>query len=173
MVLILDTDTLQRIRTHAEQTYPEECCGILVGLGSCQAEDLGCRSVVEATPVENSWDAEAAAIVDSLTSTQSSEPTHPKRDRYWVDPKTLLTVQRTARDRNLDIVGIYHSHPDNPAVPSECDRTLAWSGYSYIIVSVVQGQATDVRSWCLDETHQFQAEVMRMGAQPPQNISLQ
>ncbi|HEY9761988.1 MAG TPA: M67 family metallopeptidase [Trichocoleus sp.] len=173
MVLILDTDTLQRIRTHAEQTYPEECCGILIGRGSCHPEGIECRSVVEATPVDNGWDAEATAIVNSLMGAEFSETANTKRRRYWIDPQALLTAQRTARARALDIIGIYHSHPDHPAVPSECDRTLAWSGYSYIIVSVAQGQAADVRSWCLDENHQFQAEAMRMEAQPPQKISPQ
>jgi proteasome lid subunit RPN8/RPN11 len=71
-----------------------------------------------------------------------------------------LRVQKQARDRELDIIGIYHSHPDHPAIPSEFDRAIAWHHYSYIIISVQQGIASDLRSWTLDPHHQFQPEDM-------------
>lgn len=70
----------------------------------------------------------------------------------------MLKVQKEARDRQLDIIGIYHSHPDHPAIPSEFDRLCGWQAYSYIIVSVLQGKARDVLSWSLDDNHQFQPE---------------
>jgi proteasome lid subunit RPN8/RPN11 len=72
----------------------------------------------------------------------------------------MLKAQKQARDRNLDIIGIYHSHPDHPAVPSEFDRAIAWQQYSYIIVSVQQGKACDLKNWSLDDDHQFQPEEM-------------
>ncbi|HEY9735823.1 MAG TPA: M67 family metallopeptidase [Trichocoleus sp.] len=171
MVLILNPDNLQAIRAHAERTYPEECCGLLVGHCSAVGEE-DVREVVNCAAAENAWDSEAAAAVGSLSNTVESETARTKDSRYWIDPRLMLQVQREARDRNLNIIGVYHSHPDHAAVPSECDRSLAWPGYSYIIISVAQGKATDVRSWHLDDQHQFQAEVMRMGAQPPHTSDL-
>jgi proteasome lid subunit RPN8/RPN11 len=88
----------------------------------------------------------------------------------------MLKAQKDARDseallrsadRNLDIIGIYHSHPDHPAVPSEFDRAIAWSQYSYIIVSVQQGKACDLKSWSLDDDHQFQPEEILTLSQEP------
>jgi proteasome lid subunit RPN8/RPN11 len=70
----------------------------------------------------------------------------------------MFEVQKEVRSRNLDIIGIFHSHPDNPARPSEFDRAIAWQSYSYIIVSVQQGKACDLKSWILDDDHQFQPE---------------
>jgi len=70
----------------------------------------------------------------------------------------MFKAQKDARDRNLDIIGIFHSHPDHPAVPSEFDRAIAWQQYSYIIVSVQQGKAWELKSWSLDDNHQFQPE---------------
>lgn len=85
-----------------------------------------------------------------------------KTRRYWIAPETLLKEMKDARAKGLEIIGIYHSHPDHPAVPSECDRHFAWSEYSYIIVSVQHGKAVDTRSWSLDEQHQFQPEPLLM-----------
>jgi proteasome lid subunit RPN8/RPN11 len=74
----------------------------------------------------------------------------------------MLQVQRSARERELEIIGIYHSHPDHPAVPSECDRRLAWPVYSYVILSVQSGQVMACQSWRLDDQHQFQPEAIKM-----------
>lgn len=163
MVLILDPNTLHALRAHAERTYPEECCGLLLGRSLAPAGEAA-RCLLDCVAADNAWDAEAAAVVASLRG--EAEPTAKER-RYWIDPQVMLQVQRQARDRGCDIIGVYHSHPDQAAVPSACDRDLAWPDYSYVIVAVAAGQAVDVRSWQLDEHHQFQAEQMRMGAPPP------
>ncbi len=81
-----------------------------------------------------------------------------KRRRYEIAPEEMLAAMKEARPRNLDIVGIYHSHPDQSAVPSECDRAAAWSQYSYAIVSVLQGTSVDLQSWSLDDQQVFQME---------------
>ncbi len=160
MVLQLTVDHLQLVRAYGEQTYPHECCGLLLGIQS-RAEAGGCRTVVELWSTQNTWNAEAAALMESPLSLTSAS-------RYWIDPKDILNAQRYARNRQLDIIGVYHSHPDHPAVPSECDRTLAWVGYSYMIVSVLEGNAQDLLSWSLDKDHQFQPEpLLIMGDRRP------
>jgi proteasome lid subunit RPN8/RPN11 len=70
----------------------------------------------------------------------------------------MLQTQKEARNRNLNIIGIYHSHPNYPAIPSEWDRIYAWTEYSYVILSVQKGQAGELQSWTLDDKHQFQPE---------------
>ena len=81
-----------------------------------------------------------------------------KQQRYEIAPAEMLAAMKAARSRNLDIIGIYHSHPDQPAVPSECDRAAAWSQYSYAIVSVAGGTSVELQSWSLDDQRVFQAE---------------
>jgi proteasome lid subunit RPN8/RPN11 len=151
LVLNLHFHHLQDIQTHAESTYPEECCGLLLGHLSGEA-----RTLLEVLPTENSWDEETAddfQSIDGLSPRKSS-----KRNRFSIAPPVMLKVQKEARDRNLNIIGIYHSHTDHPAVPSEFDRVIAWPQYSYIIISVRQGLACDLKSWSLDDNHQFQPE---------------
>ncbi|MCL1471111.1 M67 family metallopeptidase [Argonema antarcticum] len=147
MTIKLQLHHLQGIRTHAESTYPEECCGIVVG----HSGDDG-KTVVEIWATENAWSAEAA---DDFPE---GEGEASKKRRYAIAPGDMLKAQRQARDRSLNIIGIYHSHPDNPAIPSEMDRAIAWPVYSYIIVSVPQSKAGELQSWCLDDSHQFQPE---------------
>jgi proteasome lid subunit RPN8/RPN11 len=77
---------------------------------------------------------------------------------------------RSARAQSLEIIGIYHFHPDHPAVASETDglrpagghRQLAWPQYFYVIVSVIQGQATDCRCWQLDATEQMRPVALQI-----------
>jgi proteasome lid subunit RPN8/RPN11 len=74
----------------------------------------------------------------------------------------MLHTQKAARNRNLNIIGIYHSHPDSPAIPSEWDRIYAWTEYSYVILSVQNTQASELQSWTLDDNHQFQSETIKL-----------
>ena len=134
------------MQSHAEQVYPEECCGVMFGKFENEHKVL-----INVKPLENAWTPEAI-------SESEENSAFTKKSRYWIDPKDLLIAMQTARQQNLDIIGIYHSHPDHPSVPSECDRSLAWSQYSYIILSVNQGKTQDWHSWQLDENQQFQKE---------------
>ena len=145
MVLKLHPPHLQTIRAHAESTYPDECCGIMLGQVSDDSKTL-----VEVWATENAWSAEADYYPDGVVTTT--------RRRYAIAPAVLLQAQREARDRQLDIIGIYHSHPDHPAIPSEFDRVYAWHQYSYIIVSVQNGKACDLLCWSLNDDNQFQPE---------------
>lgn len=150
-VLKVQSQHLQVIQTHAESTYPEECCGLL--LGHLRGD---IKTLIEVLPTENSWGEDADDAFQSIES--SAQRKSSKRNRFSIAPKVMLQAQKNARDRNLDIIGIFHSHIDHPAIPSEFDRAIAWQQYSYIIVSVQQGLACDLKSWNLDDDHQFQPE---------------
>jgi proteasome lid subunit RPN8/RPN11 len=139
------------MQTHAESTYPEECCGLL--LGHLRGD---VKTLVEVLATQNSWGDDEVDDFQAIES--SAQRKSSKRNRFSIAPKVMLQAQKDARDRNLDIIGIFHSHPDHPAVPSEFDRAIAWQQYSYIIVSVQQGKACDLKSWSLNDEHQFQPE---------------
>ena len=159
--LYLGTGHRQAIAQAAMDRYPSECCGLLVGrrvfVGDQNPAHEDHRQVVAVVATENAWE---PGGLDS--GGPGADRGHSDRDRYAIDPAHLLRVQKSARDQGLEIVGIYHSHPDHPAVPSECDRRLAWPVYSYVIVSVIKGKIADLTSWRLDDQHQFQREPVKM-----------
>jgi proteasome lid subunit RPN8/RPN11 len=139
------------ICAHAESTYPYECCGLLLGRNSQDGKTL-----VEVMAMENVWSVQAVETFSEIdTKWQLSEN---KSTHYTIAPEVMLQVQKESRARGLDIIGIYHSHPDHPAIPSPFDQVCAWQTYSYIIVSVPQGKAGELKSWSLDDNHQFQPE---------------
>ena len=113
------------MRAHGERDYPYECCGLLVG----RFAGGGRKEVVETYPISNAREEEA------------------KRNRFLIRPEELMRGERHARARGLDVVGFYHSHPDEEAIPSRYDLEHAWPTYSYIVVSVRQGRAVALRSW--------------------------
>jgi proteasome lid subunit RPN8/RPN11 len=152
-VLELCSEHLRMIKNQAQNSYPDECCGLLLGNVSQKV-----KTVVQVYPTENVWNAQAMdefAQIDPGVKSRTS-----KRGNYAIAPADLLKVQRLARDRQLTIVGVYHSHPDSAAIPSEFDRAIAWQEYSYIIISVLQGKAGDIRSWSLNEAQQFESEAI-------------
>jgi proteasome lid subunit RPN8/RPN11 len=124
-VLIRNSD-LQFIMSHAKSTYPEECCGFLLGL------DSRVRSVERIVSVQN--------------VNQDS-----RRNRYNIDPKDLIRADEEARRSNMSLIGIYHSHPDAPAQPSQFDLEHAWPWYTYLLLSVENGQPKDIAAWNLSE----------------------
>jgi proteasome lid subunit RPN8/RPN11 len=144
--IALSESHISSIRTHAESTYPEECCGLLLGQVSNDSKTL-----VEVLPTKNAWSAESENIWPEQKGLT-------EKRRYAISPQEMLKAMKEGRDRNLEIIGIYHSHPDCAAVPSECDRIGAWPQYSYIIISVRQSVSEDLRSWILDTDSNFQAE---------------
>jgi proteasome lid subunit RPN8/RPN11 len=153
VVLRLDSQHLASIQAHANSTYPEECCGLLLG-----TSDPTGKTVMEVRATSNAWEGEADS---DLT----------KKRRYTIPPEEMLAAMKDGRDRGLDIIGIYHSHPDNPAEPSECDRAAAWQHYSYVIVSVPQGKAGEMRSWSLDDHGFFQPEKIAIASPPSGSLN--
>jgi proteasome lid subunit RPN8/RPN11 len=128
MSLSLSESVLAAIHTHGEKAYPEEGAGLLLG----RDEDAG-RRVVEIFPLGNSRESEA------------------RHNRYLITPQDMLWGEQEAARRGLDVVGVFHSHPDHPNRPSEFDRDWALPWYSYIITSVEAGRAIQSRSWRLLE----------------------
>ena len=142
VLLSISKELAERIRAHGAETYPHECCGALLG------RDDEAREILGLFPLINRRD-------DS------------PQNRFSVTAQDVLDAEKSARQQGLDVVGWYHSHPDHPARPSEYDRDHAWPWYSYIIVSVAQGQALDMTSWRLnDDRQQFSPEgiQIRQGA---------
>jgi len=118
-MLKLSQPVYDSLRRHGEETYPHECCGVLLG----RFEDDGSRSVTRAVRAGN---------------TRDDSP----HNRYNIDPKELIRIQKEGRERGEDIVGFYHSHPDHPAQWSSTDLAEAhWFGCSYVITSVEKGRA--------------------------------
>ena len=135
MILRLSEDLTERIRAHATQSYPYESCGALLG-----AEDDQGREVRDLVALENQ---------------RQDSP----RNRFLVRPEDVIRVDKVARERGLDLLGWYHSHPDAPARPSEFDREHAWPWYSYVILSVEASQPRRMASWrLLDDRSRFEAE---------------
>jgi len=129
-VLRLSQQIYDAIRLHGEETYPHECCGVL--LGRFVTESGGSINEVE------------DAIRAGNTRTDSAH------NRYQIAPQELVKIQRTGRERGLDIVGFYHSHPDHPAQWSPTDFDEAhWIGCSYAITAVEKGAARQTNSFLL------------------------
>ncbi|MCL2925392.1 MAG: M67 family metallopeptidase [Trichodesmium sp. MAG_R04] len=146
MPLILPRFHFHKISTQAEASYPNECCGLLLGQQNQQT-----KTIMEVWPAENAWEAEANEYWPEQKWLTEAK-------RYAIKPELMLKAMKSARERNLSIIGIYHSHPDHPAIASEFDRAYAWPEYSYIILSVAKGKTIDILSWSLDDNHQFQLE---------------
>ncbi len=151
MLLRLSPQHVEAIRSHGEREYPAECCGIL--LGRADGEQ---KVVSEAVPVRNlRHDPQRAQELLPLNVPGRES----ERNRFLIDPRDQLRVEKDARARQLDVLGYYHSHPDHPARPSEYDREHAWPWYSYVIIGVEQGEAKDFSAWVLtDDRSQFTPE---------------
>ncbi len=125
-VLQISQSGLGELRAHAEQAYPQECCGVLLG-----RTEPGARVITEVVRCAN---------------------THGlPRTKYTIDPRELIRLQRDARKRGLQILGFYHSHPGHAAQPSPSDLAEAyWTGCSYVIAAVERGRATVTNSFLLN-----------------------
>ncbi len=125
MPLKIGAGDVGHIHEHAVEAYPEECAGALVGM------DVG-----EMKIVVDVWRAE---------NTHGEE----RSRRFLIEPSRIKEFEERAAERDMDLLGFYHSHPDHPAEPSEYDREHAWPYYSYVIASVGDDGVESMRSWVL------------------------
>jgi proteasome lid subunit RPN8/RPN11 len=133
----LTANQITAIRQHGESDYPHECCGIVLGHFAAD----GSKTVSELLPISNAREEEA------------------RHNRFLITAADMLRGEKRAMASGLDVIGFYHSHPDHPAVPSQFDLDHAWPIYSYLIVSVIQGQSDELTSWELvDDRSRFEAE---------------
>jgi proteasome lid subunit RPN8/RPN11 len=144
-LLHVSEEMYRAMREHGEQTYPHECCGVLLGHAHA-----GSNQVVQLVRAGN-------------TRTDSAH------NRYHIAPGELIRIQREGRKSGLDIVGFYHSHPDHPAQWSSTDFAEAhWLGCSYVITAVEKGRAAVTNSFRLDgtseDTKQFVHEPIEIAA---------
>jgi proteasome lid subunit RPN8/RPN11 len=152
MILKAQLKHLTAIRQHSLNHYPDECCGLLIGKIK-QKEKI----LVKVIATENDWENQKHLFTNLTTKT-----TRNLRDSFSISPGTLIKIQQQARQENLDIIGVYHSHPNSPAIPSTFDQAIAWQTYSYIIVSVKEQETQELLSWRLNSARKFVAEKIKI-----------
>lgn len=134
----LNQKVIKSITAHAERDYPHECGGMLIG-----TFNDGKKTVVETFPLENAREEEA------------------RHNRVLILPKDVMRAERYARENKLDVVGYYHSHPEDFGVPSQYDLDHALPVWSYVIASVLQGKIADIRSWEMEnDRSKFNEEIL-------------
>lgn len=119
---------LNQIHEHLERGYPNEACGVMLGRNGVVTE---------------------VVVADNQRTGLPSTGGGSARNRYLIEPLAYLKIERDADKRRLEVLGIYHSHPDVPARPSQFDLDNAWPNLSYLIVSVCKGKAVESNSWRL------------------------
>jgi len=134
MDLIIRTTVFDTMKVQAECAYPLECVGFLFG-----TEASNERHLRIARPVVNSMEGD-------------------QRRRFMIDPKDYLMAEKYSEANNIGLLGIYHSHPDHPARPSEHDLKQAVPYFSYIILSIKKGELVDTTSWQLNDHGHFEEE---------------
>ena len=141
-MISIRNEHIQAITAHAEADYPHECGGLLLG----HLENGSGKSVVETLPMENTAEVET------------------RHDRVLIDPRALMRAERYAREKGIDVIGYYHSHPDDEAIPSQFDLDHALPVWSYIIVSVRDKKAVNWNSWEMeDDRSKFNQEEIIKG----------
>ncbi|HUA61066.1 MAG TPA: M67 family metallopeptidase [Verrucomicrobiae bacterium] len=119
----IEAEPWARMVAHARKTYPNECCGAM--LGSIDGEEKTVRVSIE---LENAFDGAQAA-------------------RYELRPEDLLAADKAARERQMDLIGIYHSHPDCDAYFSKTDLQNSCPWYSFVVLSIQKGEFHHANSW--------------------------
>lgn len=127
-------EAIERMNKDALQSFPYECCGFLFGY-----EEEEKRTITAIQQVNNI----------------SKED---QRRRFCISSSDYLQAEKYAEENYLSLLGIYHSHPNHPAVPSETDRVSAQPFFSYLIISVMNSQISHMHSWRLNEKNQFEEE---------------
>jgi len=130
------------IRAEGESAYPNECCGVLIGV------------------IDNS----GVKIVEYTEAISNAREDDEQYHRFLITPEDMMQAERKARERKQDVIGFYHSHPDHRALPSDYDKDHALPFYSYVIVSVKKGSSEELTSWELTaDRKQFESEKIYKG----------
>jgi proteasome lid subunit RPN8/RPN11 len=135
-MIFIQPESLRHIESQAIHTFPDECCGFLFG----SEQPDGRRNISKVKEVINAKSGD-------------------KRRRFEITGKDYMQAERFALENDLILLGIYHSHPGHPAIPSEHDRIAAQPYFSYVILSVFQSRIDHIRSWRLNDASAFEEEV--------------
>lgn len=136
MKIRVESECQTTMNAHAEAAFPEECCGFMLG----SETEQGARHIKEIYKIDNTKDAN-------------------RERRYLIEPTAQLKAERYAREQGLDVLGVYHSHPNHPSRASEFDRVHAMPFWSYLIISCMEGKTAEIQSWRLrDDRTQFDEE---------------
>lgn len=128
MKINIPREIIEQIHAHGEDSYPEEGAGLMLG-----RDDGETRSVESLIPLDNAREDTA------------------RHNRYLITAEDMLAGEKEAERMGLSILGIFHSHPDHPNLPSEFDREYAIPWYSYLITSIQGGKAASSKCWRLEE----------------------
>ena len=142
---------LTEMRAHGRATYPEECCGFLIG------------TAADSTP------SSARAILD--VERAGNEFSGERRRRFLIPPEELRSVERRLERTDRAVVGFYHSHPDHPARPSQFDQDHAWPWYTYLVLSVTVSDTPDVGAFELDPDSARFREVRLSVTETPSSVA--
>jgi len=137
--ITLSQEIMDQIYAHGEESYPYECCGALI------AEQANGSEVSE---------------IRKLKNINKDSP----KTRYNIDPMDLMNLEDELDEAGLVMIGIYHSHPDHPAKPSEYDRNHAWPNLSYMVMRTTKGVTEEITSWTLDSNKQFIEETINISS---------
>src|SRR5260370_31007516 len=133
-MILFDLGAKYGMKTIGEKGYPYEVCGLKIG-----GKDKNTHLVLE---------------VFECGNLNKLKP----ETRYDMDPKDYMKGEKLAREKGLDVIGVFHSHPDHPDKASETDRQAAWPGFSYVIMSIQKGKFASMKSWVLNDQSQFDEE---------------
>ena len=128
MKINISNNLLNQIHQHGEQAYPEEGAGLLLGKAGTEQREV--------------------SVLLPLTNSREDAARH---NRYLLTAQDMMRGELEAEKLGLDVIGVFHSHPDHPNRPSEFDREWAMPWFSYIITSVQAGKAVESRSWRLTD----------------------
>ena len=143
MPITLTSTQVDDVRNHAEAAFPHECCGLLLGHVNGKEKSVA-----------------------ALFRTNNARKKEDQHHRFLIDPRDFMQAEQRARQQNMDVIGVYHSHPNEAAQPSAYDVDHAWPWYSYVIVSVQAGKADDLTSWTLrDDRSAFDQESINVNTE--------
>lgn len=136
--ITIESQALNTILADGQHAFPNECCGFMYGI-----ETADNRIISKAIPVDNSKEGD-------------------QRRRFEISPLDYMRAERYALENNLLLLGVYHSHPNHPAIASIHDLAKAMPYFSYVIVSVMEGEINHIRSWRLkDNERKFTEETIQ------------